>query len=118
MTLQECYIKMGGDYQDVMGRLGTEARIEKFLAKFLSDKSYQLLCDTMKNGNMEEAFRAVHTLKGVCLNLGLSRLAESSSALTEKLRGGVPDADAEIFFKKVQEDYYIVSQSIQELING
>lgn len=37
--------------------------------------------------NAEEAFRTAHTLKGICLNLGLDRLYRVSACLTEKLRG-------------------------------
>ena len=35
----------------------------------------------------EKAFRAAHTLKGICLNLGFDAFYEVSAALTEKLRG-------------------------------
>lgn len=38
-------------------------------------------------GAATTAFRAVHTLKGVALNLGLGSLAHASSQMTEALRG-------------------------------
>ena len=37
-------------------------------------------------GDTTTAFRAVHTLKGVVLNLGLGSLARASSQMTEALR--------------------------------
>ena len=64
MTLQECYAALEGDYQEVLGRLYSEALVQKFVGKFLSDKSFQLLQDTLKAEDYEEAFRAAHTLKG------------------------------------------------------
>ena len=38
----------------------------------------------MEEQNAENAFRAAHTLKGICLNLGLDRLCIASACLTEK----------------------------------
>ena len=86
MTLQECYAALEGDYQEVLGRLYSEALVQKFVGKFLSDKSFQLLQDTLKAEDYEEAFRAAHTLKGVTQNLSFTRLYQSSHEITEALR--------------------------------
>ena len=48
MTLQECYAAMGGNYNEVMGRLRTERLVQKFVLKFLDDGSYDLLCASME----------------------------------------------------------------------
>ena len=45
MNIQECYQEMGGNYQDVIGRLGSEAFVEKFARRFLDDKSFQMIKD-------------------------------------------------------------------------
>ncbi len=103
MTLQTCYENMGANYNDAIGRLRSERLLQKFVLKFLDDGSYDLLCKSLESGNMEEAFRAAHTIKGMCQNLSFSVLAESSSALTEVLRAGQTDTDA--LFAKVKEDY-------------
>lgn len=86
MTIRECYEKMGSDFSGVLSRLGSEALISKFAVKFLNDRSYEELRSACAEGRGEDAFRAAHTLKGVCSNLGFDRLYEASSALTEKLR--------------------------------
>ena len=65
MTIQECYAALGGDYQEVLGRLYSESLVQRFVGKFLSDPSFQLLEDSLKAENYDEAFRAAHTLKGV-----------------------------------------------------
>ena len=72
MTIQECYQKMGADYEDVLKRLYSESMIRKFARMFLDDDSYPKLEDALKKENVEEAFRAAHTLKGVCQNLGFT----------------------------------------------
>ncbi len=114
MTLQECYAVIGGNYEEVTARLRSERLVRKFALKFLNDKSYELLLTSMAEKNYEEAFRAAHTIKGVCQNLSFSRLLESSSQLSEALRHGwTPEADALV--SQVEEDYRITVEGIQEL---
>ena len=69
MTVKECYEQMGADYEGVLGRLRSEVLIKKFAKKFLDDGSFRSLKDNLVQKNGEEAFRAAHTLKGVCQNL-------------------------------------------------
>lgn len=116
MTLQECYEAIGGNYEDVFGRLRKEALIRKFVLKFLSDPSYDTLCRGMESKNQEEAFRAAHTLKGVCQNLAFTQLYESSSELTDHLRPGqdMEQVDNALFIR-VQEDYRQTADAIRLL---
>lgn len=86
MTIQECYAALEGDYQEVLGRLYSEALVTKFVGKFLADQSYQLLESSLKAGDYDEAFRAAHTLKGVTQNLSFTKLYKSSHEITEALR--------------------------------
>ena len=91
MTLQECYAAMGGNYEEVLGRLRSDRLIQKFVLKFVDDGSYQLLLDSMASQNYEDAFRAAHTIKGVCQNLGFTGLYMASETLTEMLRSHPED---------------------------
>lgn len=74
MTMQECYKAIGGNYEAVLGRLHSEALIQRFTLKFLEDQSYLQLKQALENKNYEDAFRSAHTLKGVCQNLSFDRL--------------------------------------------
>ena len=104
MTLQECYAALGGSCDEVMGRLHSENLVKKFVLKFLDDPSYDLLCRSMEDQNYEEAFRAAHTLKGVCQNLAFTQLYVSSAQLCEALRGGLhPEAPGLV--SQVDADY-------------
>ena len=40
MRMRECYEAIGGNYEDVLGRLHSEALIRRFTLKFLEDQSY------------------------------------------------------------------------------
>ncbi len=116
MTIQECYEAIGGNYEDVLGRLHSEALIRKFALKFLDDKSYSQLKQALEDKNYEEAFRGAHTLKGVSQNLSFDRLYEVSQELTELLRDrtgeqpGIPEA-----MEKVTEVY---EATVKEIKNG
>ena len=39
MTLQECYVKIGGDYKDILHRLMNENMVRKFVLKFPQDNN-------------------------------------------------------------------------------
>ena len=112
MTLQECYAALGGDCDDALGRLRSEKLVNKFVLRFLDDKSYDLLCASMEAKDYEEAFRAAHTIKGVCSNLAFTVLGKSSSELSEALRYGyTPEADA--LAEQVKEDYRKTAAAIR-----
>ena len=119
MTLKEMYKAFDGDYNDVMGRLPSESLVKKFVVKFLDDKSYQLLTDSLKNGELETAFRAAHTLKGVCQNLSFTRLYESSHAITESLRPGKlqPIDTINQQLETVSKDYETTVSAIRSYID-
>ncbi len=114
MTIKECYDTMGADYQNVLGRFLSEALVKKFALKFLDDDSFSNLKEALAAGNVEEAFRAAHTLKGVCLNLGFDNLYEVSSAITEVLRAGEL-AGTDEMIKKVEEQYNITVNAIKAI---
>lgn len=117
MNLKECYEALGGDYEDVLGRLRTEKLVQKFVLKFLNDKSYELLRKSLETGDYEEAFRASHTIKGVCQNLSFTRLYESSHQLTEALRAGWSEEAAGLA-ERVKADYGRTAAAISEFQKG
>jgi len=114
MNIKECYDSIGADFEDVLGRLGSEKLIERFALKFLDDDSYNNLKEALAEKNAENAFRAAHTLKGVFLNLGLKNLYTVSSDLTEKLRGRSLDGADELF-EKVREQYDITVNALKNV---
>ncbi len=117
MTLKECYAAIGGDYGNVVARLHSEKLVQKFVLRFLDDPSYELFCTSMKEKNYEEAFRAAHTIKGICQNLSFTRLLESSSEMSEALRHGwTPEADT--LMDRLTADYQLTAEEIREYQKG
>lgn len=115
MTLKNCYIELGGDYADVLGRLMSEELVKKFVLMFLKDTSYETLCRSCEKKDAQEAFRAVHTLKGVCQNLGFTPLFESCFSLTEALRGREFPDNLEELLEKVTRDYQRTISAVSKL---
>ena len=116
MTVEECYEQMGGDYADVTSRLRTDERIKRFLLKVADDASFNNLCENLAAHNIEEAFRAAHTLKGVCSNLSLTKLFQSASAITEMLRGQTEySAAVEPYLDRLKADYAVTIDCIKNL---
>ena len=116
MTIPEFYHHVGGNYDDAISRLQSDAFLGKFLRMLPKDGSMALLTSSMESGNTAEAFRAVHTLKGVALNLGLSDLATACSTMTEALRGcdALPEGSGALY-DAVAREYTRVSEALPQL---
>ena len=115
MTIQECYQKLGGDFAQVEKRLPSVSLVKRFITKFLDDGSFAELCQAMQAGDRKEAFRAAHTLKGVCANLSFDRLGASAGQLTELLRtenDRIPE-DAALVYNAVIQDYSLTVEAIR-----
>lgn len=120
MSLETCYAAMGGDLEGVRSRLLTDERIRKFAAIFLEDKSFETLGAALEEGNMAEAFRAAHTMKGISRDLGFTPLFEASSALSDALRpddAGVPSALEEVpdLLRATEGAYQLTVEAVSAL---
>lgn len=109
MTVNEFYQKVDGDYTDAINRLQSDVLIRKFLKMLPGDNSMTLLAEAVEKSEAAQAFRAVHTLKGMALNLSLSALAEVCSAMTE-----LP-AEAGQYYDAVRREYERVREALEEL---
>lgn len=86
MALETFYTQVNGNLEDVRKRLLTDERVDKFVRIFAADETFATLERAFVEGNVEPAFRAAHTLKGMGRDLGFTDLSERASELTEALR--------------------------------
>lgn len=114
MTIQECYALTGSNYSDVLRRLMREMLVKKFALKFLDEGSFALLRDSLAQADTPTAFRAAHTLKGVCQNLSFTNLAQSASACTEALRQE-DLTRAKALFADVERDYISLIDALRQV---
>ena len=116
MTLQEFYASVDESLEDVLARLHKEERISKYLGLFLQDPSFNELEKAFEEEDIEKAFRAAHTLKGVAANLGFQKLYEASSALTEDLRPREFTINSDTLFSAVLNNYSNVIENIRKFL--
>ena len=128
MTMSKFYAAVGGDLSDVLERLGLKKGryillsahreenldiVKFYLPEFENDPTYEGLMQSLKNGDLQSAFRAAHTLKGIGYNLGLNRLGNRAAALCEVLHtGSVPAPE---LLRQLTEEYCCVIDAIHEL---
>lgn len=84
---QEFCLISGADWEETLNRfMNNEDLYVKILSKFPDDLSLDNLKKKMKEGDLSASFTYAHTLKGLTGNLGLTRLFQTASLLTEELR--------------------------------
>lgn len=103
MTIQECYQKLHGNYEEVSKRLINEKMVTHFTLRFPEDKSMKLLLEAVEAEDIESSFRNIHTLKGVSATLSYTELYKVSYDLTEQLRPRKALADPKLLKKVVNE---------------
>ena len=117
MNIRESYDMLGGDFDDVMKRLLKEERVIKYAKMFpaAAGNDYELLHSALREERYDDAFRAVHNLKGVSLNLALTPLQQASHELCETLRHGKPAVDTAPLLKEVEDAWNLITGIFSQL---
>lgn len=115
MTIEEFYITINENYDEMLKRFMSPERITKYVRMFTMDDSFKTLEISLAAKDYELAFRMVHTLKGVSANLGFMKLYEKSVVLTEILRAKQYDADLETPFSAIKEEYERIMDVIGQI---
>ncbi|MCR5791595.1 MAG: Hpt domain-containing protein [Lachnospiraceae bacterium] len=111
-SIKEGLIRAGVNVEELNNRImGNETLIFHFLKQFLKDENYTTLVSSMDCDDVEGAFHAAHTLKGVCGNLSLQSLSKEVCPLVEDLRNG----DIEAAREKMPEFKKVYTQLIEDL---
>lgn len=90
MTIEEFYLEIGENFAVALSVMMDAKRVERFVRMFKDEPTYANLMAAFETNDIESAFRAAHTLKGLGSSLGFSKLSKAASDLTEYLR---PKAD-------------------------
>jgi HPt (histidine-containing phosphotransfer) domain-containing protein len=102
------------DSDSVMERLGGNRELltkllGKFHANYLNTRAE--LFDLLDRGEHDDAYRLVHSLKGVSANLGFGKLYRLSISLEGRMKGGEYDAKMPEVIAFVTEVELIVSET-------
>ena len=112
--LREFYETVGGDYEAAREAFKEEKRMLRFLRRFPEDPSYAQLTDAMSKPDLDAAFHAAHSLKGVALTLRLTALYEAASEVTEALRAA-DEPLARAGMPRLEEVYRRTADAVSEL---
>lgn len=95
--------QFGADVDDGLSRcMGNEAFYFKLIGKVVEDKSFRALEDAVAAKDLDAAFDAAHSLKGVLGNLALTPVYEPVFEITELLRER-KDIDYSEYLKTISE---------------
>ena len=113
--LKQKLIDWGVDWGDVSERfLGNENLVITFMMKFLNDKSMDLLTENIAKEDIEESFKAVHTLKGVAGNLSMKGMLKDLVPVVEILRIGSTEG-IDDYIKAISDDNVKILDVINKL---
>ena len=90
MTLKELYAMIDGSYDQAVSVLLVEKLIDKHIRRFPTGGVPEALLEAGRDMDPTRMFEAAHAMKGVCANLGLTRLAAAASEISEEFRPGNP----------------------------
>lgn len=104
MNAEDFYNLIEGNYALIQGRKWDTDKVKRFVKLFLMDESFKQLQEALAAGDVDAAFNAAHTLKGVCANIAFAKLQASASAVTEALRAKDLEKGKSLM-PAVEEDY-------------
>ncbi|MBQ8093358.1 MAG: Hpt domain-containing protein [Clostridia bacterium] len=88
MTLKELYSSIDGDFEQAQKVLRVEKLIDKHIRKFAKNGVIENVIKAAEGLDPTAMFETAHAMKGVCANLGLVKLAQIASDLSEEFRPG------------------------------
>ena len=122
MTLQELYQAIDGDYAQAMRVLHVEKLLDKHIRKFPSNGVVDAVLAAGETMDPTSLFEAGHALKGVSANLGLVRMSELASLVTEEFRPGGSrrhtDAEVAQTIAQIGEMYQKTAAAIKQYTEG
>ena len=115
MTLQELYQMIDGDYEQALRVLRVEKLMDKHIRKLPKNGVVDVLLEAGKEQDPKQLFDAAHAVKGVCGNLGLTKIAELASEISEEFRPGNP---RKLSDEEVAEKMQQIGDLYQKTLDG
>lgn len=118
MTIQELYLNIEGDYDQAIRVLRMDKLVDKHIRRFAQNDVVETFLSAGDSMNPAELFEAAHALKGITANLGLVKLSEMASEITEEYRPGnerkLSDEEVKSRIESVRELYKRTILGIRE----
>lgn len=118
MTLKELYDAMGGDYDQALRILRIDKLIDKHIRKLPNNVIFEAFAKAGEAMDATALFENAHAIKGVCSNLGLVRIADAASIISEEFRPGnartMTDAQVQDIIREIND---MVQKAMKEIHN-
>ncbi|MBQ1492199.1 MAG: Hpt domain-containing protein [Blautia sp.] len=118
MTLQELYQEMGADYEMAIRILRMDKLIDKHIRRFAGNEVIKGLLQAGEAMDPAELFDKAHAAKGVCANLGLSKLSDLVTVISEEYRPGNArtrsDEEVKQILEEIQRVYELSIEKIRQ----
>ena len=115
MTIQELYLKIGGDYDQAVKIMKMDKLIDRYVRKLTASGAYEKLAEAGNAMDPVQLFESAHALKGVCANLGLTDIAAAAGEITEEFR---PGAVRKLTDAEIKEKLAAVGELYQRTVKG
>lgn len=122
MTLRELYENIGGDYDQALRILRMDKLLDKHIRKYVKNGAVEELLSAGESMDPAGLFETSHAVKGVSANLGLVRMAEAASEISEEFRPGNPrkmtDDQVAEKIKEIRDLYSHMAEEIKKYEEG
>ena len=122
MTLQELYKEIDGDYEQAIRVLRMDKLVDKHIRKLTGNGVVEELIDAGDRMDAAELFEKAHAVKGVCANLGLTKLSGLASEVSEEFRPGnvrkLTDGEVKEKLEQIEELYRKTADGIRRYDEG
>ena len=120
MNIQELYQSIDGDYDQAIRVLRVEKLVDKHIRRFVDNDVVDGLLAAGSSMDPTDLFDAAHAVKGVAANLGLTKLSDVASEITEDFRPGnerkLSDEDVKQRIETIRELHEQIVYKIRKYI--
>ena len=117
MTLEELYANIGGDYEQALKVLRMDKLIDKHIRKLTKNGVVDSLIAAGDTMDPTQLFETSHAVKGICANLGLTKIANAASEISEEFRPGNPrtmsDEEVKQKLNEIADLYQVTAEGIE-----
>ena len=120
MNIQELYQSIDGDYDQAIRVLRVEKLVDKHIRRFVDNDVVDGLLAAGSSMDPTDLFEAAHAVKGVAANLGITKLSDAASEITEDFRPGnerkLSDEDVKQRIETIRELHEQIVYKIRKYI--
>ena len=105
------FMEAGVDVDDCLNRfLNKDELFFRFMKKYLEDNNVEKLGEALECGDVSEAFKVAHALKGVAGNLSFAAILDPLVPFVEVLRAGSMEGADNVYAQIKEAHQRIVAQ--------